>query len=106
MKAFRNLLTAVLVSGAALSALPAITGCLAEGAYVVDEPPPPAREEVVTYRPGFVWIHGRWARPEGRWVWYGGRYERERPHQVYVEGRWERRGHGHVWIDGGWRARG
>ena len=107
MKSLRNILTAVLVSGAALSVLPALTGCAAEGSYVVSvEPPPPPRAEVVTYRPGFVWIHGRWARPNGRWVWYGGRYERERPNQVYVEGRWERRGNGHVWVEGTWRARG
>jgi len=106
MKAFRNLLTSVLVSGAALSALPVMTGCGVEGAYVIAEPPPPPRAEVVSYRPGFVWIHGRWGHPDGRWVWYGGRYEHERPNQIYVEGRWERRGNGHVWVDGRWRTRG
>ena len=106
MRPFRNILTAVLVSGAALSAVPVMTGCAAERSYgyVADEPPPP-REEIVSYRPGFVWIHGRWTHPSDRWVWQEGRYEADRPNQVYVEGRWERRGNGHVWVDGGWHAR-
>jgi YXWGXW repeat-containing protein len=107
MKPLRTILSALLVSGAALTALPVMSGCYATtDAYVVDDAPPPAREEVVTYRPGFVWVHGRWTHPGGRWAWASGRYERERPNQVYVEGRWERRGHGHVWVDGNWRARG
>jgi hypothetical protein len=106
MRSFRNILTAVVVSGAALAAMPVMTGCTASAGYVVEEDPPPPREEVVAYRPGFVWVHGRWAHPGSRWVWQGGRYERERPNQVYVEGRWERRGHNRVWVDGGWHARG
>lgn len=106
MSSLRHWLTAVVISGAALSGLPMISGCTAEGTYVVEDAPPPPREEVVTYRPGFVWIHGRWSHPGHRWVWEGGRYERERANQVYVEGRWERRGRGHVWVDGGWRDRG
>jgi len=105
MTALRNMLTALLVAGAAVPALPAMTGCAAEAAYVVDAPPAP-REEVVVYRPGFVWVHGHWTRPGSTWVWRGGTYERERPGMTYVEGRWERRGRGHVWVDGGWRARG
>jgi hypothetical protein len=100
------MLTALLVAGVGVTALPAMTGCYAtESAYVVDVPPAP-REEVVVYRSGFVWVHGHWTRPGNRWEWRGGFYERERPNAVYVEGRWERRGRGHVWVDGGWRARG
>lgn len=106
MKVLRNILAASLVAGAALT-VPAMTGCYATGdAYVVDDAPPVAREEVVVARPGFIWIHGRWDHPNGRWEWRNGYYERERPNMVYVEGRWERRGRGHVWVDGGWRARG
>jgi hypothetical protein len=72
----------------------------------VDAAPPPVREEIVVARPGFVWIHGHWARsPERRWVWRGGYYERERPGYAYREGHWEQRGRAHVWVDGGWRAR-
>jgi hypothetical protein len=108
MQTLRNILSVLLVSGTALTTVPVMSGCYAttDGYVEVDDPPPPAREEVVTYRPGFVWIHGRWTRPGGSWAWAGGHYERERSNQVYVEGRWERRGHGHVWVDGGWRARG
>ena len=106
MKSLRNILAALLAAGAALTAMPAMTGCYAsEGSYLVEDSPPPSREEVVTIRPGFLWIHGRWMHPGNRWVWQGGYYERERPNAVYVEGRWERRGRGHVWIDGGWRDR-
>jgi len=106
MKPLRNILSALLVSGAGVAALPVISSCYAtDEAYIVDDSPPPPREEVVVYRPGFLWIHGRWTYPGRRWVWAPGRYERERANQVYVEGRWERRGRGRVWIDGGWRAR-
>lgn len=107
MASLRNTLAALLVTGAALTAMPAMTGCYGSGeAYIVDDTPPLPREEVVVVRPGYIWVHGWWAYPGNRWVWHGGYYERERPHQVYVEGRWERRGRGHVWIQGGWRTRG
>jgi hypothetical protein len=107
MKTARQLLATLLLTGATFAAVPAMTGCYAsEGAYVVDDTPPPPREEVVATRPGFVWIHGRWAHPGRRWVWQGGYYERERSNQVYVDGRWEQRGRGNVWVEGGWRARG
>jgi len=107
MMSLRNTLAALLVAGTALTAMPAMTGCFGSGeAYIVDDTPPPPQEEVVVARPGFIWVHGRWAHPGNRWVWRGGYYERERPNAVYVEGRWERRGRGHVWVQGGWRARG
>jgi hypothetical protein len=106
MMKLRNIVATLFVASAAFAAVPAMTGCYATGgAYVVEDVPPPPREEVVVTRPGHVWIHGRWTRPGDRWAWRGGYYERERPNQVFVEGRWERRGRGHVWIDGGWRAR-
>jgi len=106
MKPVRDIFAALLIAGTALTTLPAMTGCYAtEGAYIVDDEPPPAREEVVVSRPGYIWIHGRWEHPGNRWLWHGGYYERERPNAVYVEGRWERRGRGHAWVDGGWRAR-
>lgn len=105
MTSLRNIVAALLVTGAALS-VPAMTGCYAsEDAYLVAEAPPPPREEIVVARPGFIWIHGHWNHAGGHWLWRPGYYERVRPNMVYVEGRWERRGRGHVWIDGGWRAR-
>jgi hypothetical protein len=87
-----------------LLAIALATGCTGR-AYVVEDTPPPLREEVVVYRPGYVWIHGNWARDGRRWAWRGGHFERERPNHVYVQGRWERRGPHFVWIEGGWRAR-
>ena len=87
-----------------LAALALATGCTGR-AYVVDDGPPPLREEVIAYRPGYVWIHGNWARDSRHWRWRSGRYEREHPNAVYVQGRWERQGGHYVWIDGGWRAR-
>jgi hypothetical protein len=94
------------VLGAAVAAAPALSACYAEtSGYIVEDPPPP-REEVVTYRPGHIWVHGHWAHDGNRWAWRGGYYERERAGQVYVEGRWERRGNHRVWIEGSWRARG
>ncbi len=93
----------------ALAALPAV-GCYGtatvhtSGYYVEDIPPP--REEVVVYRPGYLWVHGRWVSNGDRWAWRGGYYERERPNYIYAQGYWERRGRNHVWVDGGWRANG
>lgn len=96
-------LAAALVSGVAI--LPMTSGCAGE-AYVVSSDPPPPREEVVTVRPGYVYVHGHWAREGSSWRWHEGRYERERAHQRYVEGRWERRGDRRIWVQGGWRAEG
>src|ERR1041384_3582452 len=86
MQSFRKMLAAFVVAGSAVAALPAMSGCYATGgAYLVEDAPPPAREEVVVARPGYVWIHGRWTHPGRTWVWRGGYYERERADQVYVE---------------------
>jgi hypothetical protein len=104
MKPLPNIVAALLVAGAASAALPAMTGCYAtEGVYVVEDEPPPLRAEIVTYQPGFIWIHGRWEHPGDRWVWRDGYYVRARHNAVYVDGHWERRGRGHVWVEGGWR---
>lgn len=94
-------LAAALVSAAVLPA------CYATGsAYVVDDDPPPLRNEVVTVRPGFVFVHGNWHRERGRWAWTDGHYERERAHRRYVDGRWERRGNRRVWVQGQWTTQG
>ena len=85
-------------------ALATASGCAGQ-AYVVDDSPPPPREEVMVYRPGFVWVHGNWARRGHRWDWRAGHYERDRPGYVYMHGRWDHRGRNYVWVNGGWRAR-
>jgi WXXGXW repeat (2 copies) len=97
-----------LVLAAALVSASVIPACYATGtaAYVSDEDPPPPREEVVTVRPGFVFIHGNWQRDHGRWAWHEGRYERERANQRYVEGRWQRQGNRRIWIEGQWTSQG
>jgi WXXGXW repeat (2 copies) len=97
----------------ALLALPSV-GCVVRGSgYVsgptvavveVEEEPPPPRVVHYDYRPGFIWIEGRWNWRGGRWVWMDGRYERERVGYVYAPGRWERRGRRHVWVEGRWNA--
>jgi hypothetical protein len=103
----RKLLSAILAAGAALSVAPVLGGCTAGATYVVEteEPPPPPRYERFEYRPGFVWIEGRWIRTGRHWRWESGYYERERPSMVYIRGRWENRGGRYVWVDGGWRPR-
>jgi len=106
MKPLSKILAALTVAGAAVTAMPAMTGCYAsEGVLVIEDTLPPPRAEVVVYRPGFFWVHGRWTHSGNHWLWQPGYYERQRPSSVYVEGRWERRGRGHVWVEGGWRAR-
>jgi hypothetical protein len=99
-----KLLVWALAAGAALSAAPGLTGCAGE-VYLVETAPPPPRQEVAVYRPGFVWVQGHWARSNTGWRWRPGYYERERPNQVYVHGRWERRGNSYIWIEGRWRGR-
>jgi len=90
---------------ALLLATVAATGC-AGRAYVVEDAPPAPRYETVSFRPGYVFVHGNWARRGHRWVWRDGYYERERPGYVYIHGRWDRRGNQYVWVNGGWRHRG
>src|SRR5262245_30874515 len=102
-----NKLLGLIVASATATLVPACatTGHATIVAY--EEPPPPLREEVVVYRPGFVWVHGNWARDyEGRWRWNGGYYVDERPGYVYMPGRWERRGRNYAWVGGTWRASG
>ena len=64
--------------------------------------PPPPREEVVLDRPGYVWIHGRWARDAAGWRWQDGSYARERPGMIYRDGHWTERGGLVVWVAGAW----
>src|SRR5215831_13259430 len=91
---------------ALIAAGAAVSGCYGSADYVAYEEPPPAREEVVVARPGFVFIHGHWMRESGRWRWHDGSYVRERPGYTYEEGRWDHRDGRRVWIEGHWRSRG
>jgi hypothetical protein len=82
-----------------------LAGCLATGEVsgeIVEEEPPPPRQEVIEVRPGFVHIEGHWYRRGGKWEWQEGRYERERHGEHWIAGHWDRRGKGHVWVEGHW----
>ena len=100
----RNKLLAVWLASAA-----AVPACATSGRAVVvatyEEPPPAARAEYVSYRPGYTWIQGHWVRDyNNRWRWSSGYYVRERAGFVYMPGRWERRGRQYIWVDGGWHT--
>jgi hypothetical protein len=105
MKRLHKFLAPVLAVGAAFAVAPATTGCASE-AYLVETSPPPARAEVVYYRPGHVYVQGHWVRSGGDWRWRNGYYVRERPNYVFMQPRWERRGRSYVYIEGGWQPRG
>ncbi|MBA3394766.1 MAG: YXWGXW repeat-containing protein [Deltaproteobacteria bacterium] len=104
MQRLHKFLAPALALGAAFAVAPA-TGCAGEARYVVETAPPPPRAEVVSYRPGYVWVQGYWTQGRGGWRWNDGHYVRERANHVYVQPRWERRGRSYVWVDGGWRER-
>ena len=79
-----------------------LTGCAANGAYVVRYgPPPPPRYGVVGYAPGpgYVWADGYWDRRGGNWFWVAGTWQRPpRRHATWVPGSWNQ-------VHGGWRFR-
>ena len=108
----RRLIPALLVAGAATLG----SACTVHGSgrvygpsadVVVYDPPPPPRRVYAAYRPGYVWVDGRWDWAGGRWLWREGYYVRERPNYVYTPGQWRRAssGRGYVYIQGRWDHR-
>lgn len=101
-------LLGVLLAGATAAMVPACA--TSSRGYVVatyEEPPPPMREEYVSYRPGYVWVHGNWLRDaNNRWRWRSGYHMREQPGYVWVDGHWAHNGRNYFWVDGGWRSHG
>ena len=97
----RLLLLSTMALGAVLS------GCAANGAYVVRYgPPPPPRYGVMGYAPGpgYVWTEGFWDRRGGQWAWVSGRWMRPpRAHAVYVPGTWRQEGRSWRFHRGYWR---
>jgi hypothetical protein len=82
-------------------------GCVVRAqAMTPGVPPPPPRYIEVDYRPGYIWIEGRWIWRYSDWYWQPGYYEIDRPGYYYAPGYWERRGGSYVWIDGNWRRGG
>jgi hypothetical protein len=106
MRRLHKHLVPLLVAGVTAFSGVANLGCQAHArGYVIEDVPPP-REEVVIYRPGYIWVQGHWTLAPGRrWVWRGGYYDRERANHLYTQGHWQRQGSKYVWVEGGWRPR-
>ena len=87
----------------------AAPGCVTHGrgaVYVTDASPPPPRYVEAPYRPGYVYIQGRWEHYDNGWTWRDGYYERQRPGHTYIQGRWYADGGRWRWRDGYWDRRG
>ena len=87
-----------------------IIGCAsapAQGGRVyIREGPPPVRREVIVEPPGpdFVYIRGHWGYSGGGWVWVPGRWERPNGgRRHWNEGHWAHDRHGWYWVEGRWR---
>jgi|GEM_PF-3208212 len=94
-------LTAALSLGISLGAA---AGCAAPAVQVgPTTSPPPPRQVQVEYRPGYVWIDGRWTWKYDQWVWQPGYWVRDRPGYHYAPGRWENRDGRYVYVQGSWR---
>jgi hypothetical protein len=78
----------------------------AEPIYVVDEAPPPPREERVEVRTGYVFVRGYWVNRGGQWEWRAGHWERARAGYEWQPAHWERRGHRYHWVEGRWATAG
>src|SRR5438874_11940770 len=67
------------------------------------EEPPPAREENMAPRAGFVFVHGHWDW-KGKWDWVPGHWERERAGKHWRAGRWDHKDSKWVYVEGDWEA--
>lgn len=100
----RAIVAAAAVVGLAFAA----PGCAARGSVTyttADYRPPPPRYIDAPYRPGYIYIQGRWERHDRGWVWRDGYYARERPGAIYIQGRWYPQGNRWYWRDGYWDRR-
>jgi len=103
MRANRGKTSILLVFVVAIGAAAAGTGCVLHArAYPTTAPPAPQYVEV-DYRPGYVWIEGRWTWRYGSWQWEPGYWVAERPGYYYTQGYWSTRGGSHVWVGGTWK---
>ena len=103
-------LTALL--GAALAALPLLTGCVSPGygygEVYADVAPPAVIVEDRGFAPGpdYVWIDGyhRWDVGVHHYNWVHGRWERPpRASATWENGRWEHSDRGWRYYEGRWR---
>jgi hypothetical protein len=92
---------------AALLFTAVLTGCAANGAYVVRYgPPPPPRYGIVGMAPGpgYAWTEGYWDWRGGNWFWVGGAWLRPpRPRAVWVPGYWRGEHGRYRFYRGHWR---
>jgi len=54
------------------------------------------------YRPGQVWVNGRYTYVNNQWVWNAGYWQNERSGYYWVQGSWQPQGNQYVWVDGYW----
>jgi hypothetical protein len=76
------------------------------GHVIVNEPPPPLKQELVGTPPGdsYVWVQGYWTRAEGRWVWVAGHWQtRPTATATWLPGHWDRSASGWIWTPGLWQ---
>ena len=96
---------AVALSSLGISALAAPP---AQAAVIIihagrDEPPP-ARQERLVVRRGYVWDSGHYGWRHHRYVWTRGRYVHARRGHKWAPGRWERHDDHYDWHNGEWHA--
>ena len=111
MNAKRNLASTLVFT--ALISLFGMTPAAQAGVRVnlgvrVAVPPPPLRHEAVVVRPGrgYTWVAGYWDWQPVRhdYVWVPGRWVRpQRAHSVWVAPRYVTRSHHHYYRHGYWR---
>ena len=89
--------------GAAVAGLILLAGCTSR--VYVRLAPPPARVEVMSPRPGeiYVWVQGFWTWSDYAYVWSPGRWVRA-PHApaVWIPGEWRKNRRGYYWVPGHW----
>ena len=78
------------------------SGCVVHARAQPTYDPPEPRYVEVDYRPGYVWVQGRWLWQHGNWNWSEGHWVRERSGHYYTQGYWTTRGTRRVWVTGNW----
>ncbi|HKE16899.1 MAG TPA: hypothetical protein VKB80_18630 [Kofleriaceae bacterium] len=115
----KRTILALLVAGLLGGAVFGTSGCYATSVGVgVEAGTPAPYYSDYYYRPGYVFIDGRWGWAGTGWEWYPGYWVAARPGFVYVQGYWDYWGghyywrpglwsryhNGYAWIGGRWRV--
>jgi hypothetical protein len=94
-----------LAASLALLAALACGGGMSLGVVYAERRPPPDRVEMIVGAPGgeFVWMRGYWRWERNDYVWVPGRWVRpERGYHKWVPGHWKQSRHHWYWIEGHW----